>query len=186
MDPTCLSPSITLSNGRGQSAPWSHRADILLQRPSPVVLHGADTQVLDKTLLISIQTPVQVKVRRYLLVEHFVGFMSLITHRLTHYPAGKRKKEWEKQSRTFRLWLVSDIKILNGTGSRPSSNEAEFKWNITDKSKWRKINYVLFFSQSQLSEFATVTCSSVSFRFLKILIFNHHSFCFIFAGCYYW
>lgn len=28
----------------------------------------------------------------YLLVQHFIGLMSLITHRLTHYPAGTERE----------------------------------------------------------------------------------------------
>lgn len=101
----------------------------------------------------------------------------------------KRKRERVRKNKVnlilTRLWLVSNIKDeknkknkKNGTGSRPSSNAAEFKWNLTDKSKWRKMNYVLFFFPSlnflNLLLWLAVQCL---FCFIGILIFSRHSSC---------
>lgn len=41
------------------------------------------------------------KAHGYLLVEHFIGFVSLIAHCLTYYPAGKKGRE-ERREKTVR------------------------------------------------------------------------------------
>lgn len=47
------------------------------------------------SIFTQVVTPMQVQTLEYLLVKNFIGFVSLVTHRLTHYPAGTDNRVWE-------------------------------------------------------------------------------------------
>lgn len=88
---TRLGPSITVSNGRGpESAVITPGWYIVPQAFPPVVLHAA---IRPNTINIHPNVPCRSRHRGHLLVEHFIGLVSLIAHRLTHDPAKEREKQ---------------------------------------------------------------------------------------------
>lgn len=92
----------------------------------PGALNVVVILMLDKILSISIYTQTPMHILWYLLVEHFVGLVSLITHCLTHYPAGTEGMETSTQNNVvgnINIHWLKAIKQENRNISRLSCNK---------------------------------------------------------------